>query len=40
MTQILGISTSAKIPVNELFTEKHINQNIKEQLNLFNNSEL
>src|SRR5690606_9687701 len=40
MTQILGISTFAKTPVNELFTEKHINQNIKEQLNLFNNSEL
>ena len=40
MTQILGISTFAKTPVNELFTEKHINQNIKEQLNLFNNSDL
>ncbi|MCG2462506.1 IS4 family transposase [Flavobacteriaceae bacterium F89] len=40
MTQILGISTFAKTPVNELFTEKHINLNIKEQLNLFNNSEL
>ena len=40
MTQILGISIFAKTPVNELFTEKHINQNIKEQLNLFNNSDL
>jgi hypothetical protein len=29
-----------KTPVNELFTEKHINQNIKEQLNLFNINEL
>lgn len=40
MTQILGISAFAKIPVNELFTEKQINQNTKEQLNLFNNNEL
>lgn len=40
MTQILAISTFAKIPINELFTEKHINQNIKEQLNLFKNNEL
>lgn len=40
MTQILGISTFAKTPVNELFTEKHINQNIKEQLNLFSDSQL
>jgi hypothetical protein len=30
----------AKTSVNELFTEKHINQNIKEQLNLFNINEL
>lgn len=40
MTQILGISTFAKTPVNELFTEKHINQNIKEQLNLFSDNQL
>lgn len=40
MTQILGISIFAKTSVNELFTEKHINQNIKEQLNLFNINEL
>lgn len=40
MMQILGISTFAKIPVNELFAEKQINQNIKEQPNLFNNSKL
>lgn len=39
MTQILGISTFAT-PVNELFTEKHINQNIKEQLNLFSDNQL
>lgn len=40
MTQILGISTFAKITVNELFTEDQIKQNIKEQLNLFNNNDL
>jgi len=40
MTQILGISAFAKTPVNELFTKKQINQNIKEQLNLFTNNEL
>lgn len=40
MTQILGVSAFAKTPVNELFTENRINQNIKEQLNLFNNNEL
>jgi len=40
MTQILGISTFAKTPVNELFTETQINQIIKKQLNLFNNNEL
>jgi len=36
MIQILGISTFAKTPINELFTEQQINQNVKEQLNLFN----
>jgi hypothetical protein len=40
MTQILCISTFDKTPVNELFTEKQINQTIKEQLNLFNYNEL
>lgn len=36
MMQILGISALSKMPVNELFTQKKINQNVKEQLNLFN----
>ncbi|HOP23666.1 MAG TPA: IS4 family transposase [Gammaproteobacteria bacterium] len=40
MMQILGISTFAKTPVNELFTEQQINQNVKEQLNLFSNNDL
>lgn len=40
MTQILGISIFAKTPVNELFTEQHANQKIKEQHNLFNISKL
>lgn len=40
MTQILAISTFAKTPINELFTENKINQNANEQLNLFNNNEL
>lgn len=40
MTQILGVSAFAKIPINELFTEKQMNQNIEEQLNLFNNNDL
>lgn len=40
MTQILGISTFSKTPVNELFTDELINKNIKEQFNLFNTSEL
>ena len=35
MMQILGISAISKIPVNELFTNKQINQDFKEQLNLF-----
>ncbi len=40
MTQILGISVFSKTPINELFTNEIIKQNIKEQFNLFNNSEL
>ena len=35
MMQVLGISVFSKTPVNELFTEKHIDQDVKEQLNLF-----
>jgi hypothetical protein len=38
MMQILGISAFSKVPINELFTKKQINQNFKEQLNLFNYS--
>ena len=38
--QILGISTFAKMPINELFTDQQINQNVKEQLNLFSDNEL
>jgi len=33
--QILGISTFDKTPVRELLTECQVNQNVKEQLNLF-----
>ncbi|MCD4773677.1 MAG: IS4 family transposase [Bacteroidales bacterium] len=40
MMQILGISTFAKMPINELFTDQQINQNVKEQLNLFSDNEL
>lgn len=40
ITQILGVSSFSKTPVNELFKEYKANQNIKEQLNLFNNNEL
>jgi hypothetical protein len=40
ITQILGVSSFSKTPVNELFKEDKANQNIKEQLNLFNNNEL
>ncbi len=36
MMQILGISAFAKTPINELFAKQQINQNVKEQLNLFN----
>jgi hypothetical protein len=38
MMQILGISAFAKMPINELFTITQINQDFKEQLNLFNYS--
>lgn len=38
MMQILGISAFSKMPINELFTKRQINQNFKEQLNLFNYS--
>ncbi|TXK71899.1 IS4 family transposase [Mesonia sp. K4-1] len=40
ITQILGVSSFSKTPVNELLKEYKANQNIKEQLNLFNNSDL
>ncbi|WP_367328596.1 IS4 family transposase [Lentimicrobium sp.] len=40
MMQILGISTFSKTPINELFSTKQINQNVKEQLNLFSNNQL
>ena len=40
ITQILGVSSFSKTPVNELLNEYKTNQNIKKQLNLFNNNEL
>jgi len=40
MMQILGISAFAKTPINELFAKHQINQNVKEQLNLFSNNDL
>lgn len=40
MIQILGISAFAKTPINELFTEQQIIQNVKEQPNLFSNNEI
>ena len=40
MMQILGISAFSKTPINELFSKKQINQNVKEQLNLFNYNQL
>jgi hypothetical protein len=40
MMQILGISAFSKTPVNELFSKKQNNQNVKEQLNLFSNNQL
>jgi len=38
--QILGISVFDKTPVNELLTKIQINQNVNEQLNLFNFNEI
>lgn len=40
MIQILGISSFAKTPIDELFAKQQINQNVKEQLNLFSNNEI
>jgi hypothetical protein len=40
MMQILGISTFSKTRLNELFSEKQITQNVKEQLNLFSDNQL
>lgn len=40
MMQILGISSFAKTPINELFAKQQINQNVKEQLNLFNYNQI
>ena len=40
MIQFAGISTFAKTPVNELFVKQQINQNVKEQLNVFKNNNL
>ena len=40
MMQILGISAFSKTPINELFTRQQINQNVKEQLNLFSYNQL
>lgn len=40
MMQVLGISSFSKSPVNELFNREQINQNVKEQLNLFNYNQL
>jgi len=38
--QILGISAITKMPINELLVKDQINQDFKEQLNLFSDSEL
>jgi hypothetical protein len=40
MMQILGISSFAKTPICELFAKQQINQNVKEQLNLFNYNQI
>jgi transposase len=40
MIQVLEVSTFSKTSIKELFTEKSINQNAKEQLNLFTDNEL
>ena len=34
--QILGVSAFDKTPIKELLTEIEVNQNVKEQYNLFN----
>jgi len=36
--QILSISAFDKTPIAELLTQTQVNQNIKEQLNLFSNN--
>ena len=36
--QILGVSVFDKTPIKELLTDFQVNQNVKEQLNLFNNN--
>lgn len=38
MVQILGISAFDKTPIKELLTEFLINQNVKDQLNLFSSN--
>jgi hypothetical protein len=40
MIQILGISAFAKTPINELFANQQINQNFKDQCNLFTINEI
>lgn len=40
MMQIVAISAFDKTPINELFAKQQINQNVKEQLNLFSNNNL
>jgi hypothetical protein len=40
MMQILGISSFSKTSINELFAKQQINQNVKEQLNLFNYNQI
>lgn len=40
MTQILGISTFSKTPVNELFTKQSIQRKIENHPNLFDNNDL
>lgn len=40
LMQIIGISAFDKTPINELLTKQQFNQNVKEQLNLFNNNDL
>jgi ABC-type bacteriocin/lantibiotic exporter with double-glycine peptidase domain len=40
MMQTLEISAFSKTPVNEIFSRKQINQNVKEQLTLFSVNQL